>query len=105
MTYTEQQIRDIAPGTGLDALVERSIMKTKKVPKFYSTDMDAAMVVESEISEDDELLGRYVFALMDIVGIEDPDVPPSPDDIFALIHASAADRCRAALLAIGCAEQ
>ncbi|MGF9912802.1 hypothetical protein ABEX47_17305 [Paenibacillus ehimensis] len=100
MTYTEQQIRDMKPGTGLDSMVERCIMKTKKVPKFYSTDMDAAMVVEATIlSMDDETKVRYMQALWDVLNI-----PVGEEDhwvnILKMVHASAADRCRAALLAL-----
>ncbi|MFB6364497.1 hypothetical protein ACFCP7_10585 [Paenibacillus elgii] len=66
----------------------------------FSRDISAAWEVEAKIlSMDDELRARYVIFLMHFVGVYAYE-PPSPEDIFALIHASAADRCRAALLAL-----
>ncbi|MFB0847307.1 hypothetical protein [Paenibacillus oleatilyticus] len=80
--------------------------KQKPFP-LYSTDIYAAWEVESTIADivdNNELRARYVVALMHIVGVE-YGTPWSPDDIFTLIHASAADRCRAALLALRGGEQ
>ncbi|MEC0211861.1 hypothetical protein P4H70_23240 [Paenibacillus ehimensis] len=128
----EQQIRDMKPGRELDAAVAEFVMKLPEVRWWesihfkpnkmlvygrnavnsgimvpqYSTDISAAaMEVEAKVlSMDDETKVRYMQALWDVlnitVGEEDHWV-----NILKMVHASAADRCRAALLAIGGAEQ
>lgn len=102
MTYTEQQIRDMKPGRELDAAVAEFVMK---FPEVYSTDISTAMEVEAKVlSMDDETKVRYMQALWDVlnitVGEEDHWV-----NILKMVHASAADRCRAALLALRGGEQ
>lgn len=102
---TREEILRLTPGRELDMLVETKIMQTKKPPKgfyinplHYSEDISAVWRAEQKI-EKRKLLSRYVIALMKVVGVENR-CPFSDIEMFSFIHASPADRCKAALLAV-----
>lgn len=119
---TEQQIRDMEPGRELNRLVRMNIFgdidenwswidtwghnwikntgghgSWFELP-FYSTDISAAMEVEATFNQDEQTRSAYMIQLYILVGLQ-PHIPPTLEDLYIIAHASAADRCKAALIA------
>jgi hypothetical protein len=71
--------------------------------KHYSSDLNAAYEVEEKIAEMG-LTNKYIDALVDVVGVEftpyDGENLLSYEQYYAIIHASAENRCKAALAAV-----
>ena len=71
--------------------------------KNYSSDMNAAWEVEEKAAEKDKV--EYIAALMqvvwddvDYISMVDPDSMTAWKDLYDVVHATPAQRCRAALL-------
>jgi hypothetical protein len=118
---TEQQIRDMEPGRELDKVVEENVFGValsdytwgfrgnslyKNYEKGlrwhdiqpYSTDISAAMKVEALFDHDEETRSKYMIQLYILVGLQ-PHIPPTLEDLYLIAHASALNRCKAALIA------
>lgn len=112
---TEQQIRDMEPGRELDRLVEWIVKSKEELEKLegmtwygpngvierpyppYSSDISKAWEAQKIAISKFRL--QYLKAL-DVVVNEDASVTEwAPDGIINLVKASAADRCKAALIA------
>ncbi|KIL42097.1 hypothetical protein SD70_02635 [Gordoniibacillus kamchatkensis] len=82
-----------------DAWIVKAMGWSEWPPIFPTSDISAAMEAEEKIMQDAETRGYYFLNLADILDV-DVDVSPSIDDMLSLIHASAADRCKAMFLTI-----
>lgn len=76
----------------------KGVIKPWYFCEYWSTDITAAWKVEQEI-KNRKIISKYVIALMEVVGVENR-CPFSDIEMFSIIHASPADRCKAALLAV-----
>ncbi|WP_110930941.1 BC1872 family protein [Paenibacillus bouchesdurhonensis] len=89
---------------GNDSYVRKNNMAS--FPKMYSSDISAAWEVEARILETYRL--SYAMSLAEVVSGKRVNLPDELDDfitecsdnLLALIHATPAQRCKAALLAV-----
>jgi hypothetical protein len=84
----------------VDGLIARYVPGTMDVVNFQpSTDISAAWEVEAIFDQDSEICEEYAIQLHNVLGLWLHE-PTTLNNVFQFAHATAEQRCKAALLAV-----